>query len=240
MNFSDKTKKIVAIIPARGGSKRVPRKNVRDFCGLPIISYTIQAAINCGLFSRIIVSTEDLEIAEISKKNGAEIPFIRDSCIADDYTPISIVTLDVLNRIEPESKKIDFVAQLMPNCPLRTSADIIASYHQFIKDKSISQISIAKYGWQNPWWAIKKDESGYLTPLFPEQLKNRSQDLPEIFCPTGAIWWIQADVLRQYKTFHCDNKTGWEISWDHGIDVDTEDDWLLAELLMKKRLGQFK
>jgi len=229
----------IAIIPARGGSKRVPRKNIRDFCGLPIIAYTIQAAIESKLFSKIIVSTDDLEIAEISKKYGAEVPFIRDKAIADDYTPISNVTLDALDRLDPERNMYGIVAQLMPNCPLRTVDDIVASYQYFMDSKALSQISVTKYGWQNPWWAIKKDESGYLTPLFPEQLKQRSQDLPEIFCPTGAIWWIQADVLRQYKTFHCENKTGWEISWDHGIDIDTEDDWQLAELLMEKREKSF-
>ncbi|PWR70714.1 pseudaminic acid cytidylyltransferase [Methanospirillum lacunae] len=227
----------LAIIPARGGSKRIPRKNVLDFCGLPIIVYTIQAALKSGLFRQVIVSTDDPEIAEVSKQFGAEIPFIRTHSLADDYTPVSEVTLDALNQIDPEGTKFNFIAQLMSNCPLRTEEDIINSFTQFRTEDADSQISITHYGWQNPWWAMKRDSRKMMHPIFEDRVKERSQDLPELFCPTGAIWWISADALRREKTFHCENKTGWEIAWDHGVDIDTEDDWNMAEMLMKNRNG---
>lgn len=226
---------LIAIIPARGGSKRILHKNIRDFCGLPIIAYTIKSAINSGLFSHVIVSTDDPEIAMISKLFGAEVPFLRDPSLADDYTPVSLATLDVLMHLDPLEKIFTHVAQLMSNCPLRTEEDIIISFRQFIDTKSESQISMTKYGWQNPWWAMTMDESHKIKPIFSDQTSMRSQDLPEIFCPTGAIWWSTCESLRENKTFHTSNRIGWEIPWDHAIDIDTEDDWKMAEMIMRFR-----
>ncbi len=229
----------IAVIPARGGSKRIPKKNIRQFCGKPIIAYTIEAAKKSNLFSHIIVSTDSQEIAEISGEYGAEIPYIRKSTLADDYSPVSLVTLDMLESLDPTHKKFDSIAQLMPICPLRDSMDIMNSFSQFIRSKTESQISLTRYNWLNPWWAMTKNKNNIVSPIFEEQLKKRSQDLPELFCPTGAIWWIKPDTLRREKTFYCPHRTGWEIPWDHAIDIDTEDDWRLAEILMRKRMTEY-
>jgi CMP-N-acetylneuraminic acid synthetase len=90
-----------------------------------------------------------------------------------------------------------------------------------------------RYGWQNPWWAMRRDDQYTLNPLFEEAIGARSQDLTELFCPTGAVWWARADVLRQERTYHVARRTGWEIDWQHGMDIDTEDDWTMAEMLME-------
>lgn len=225
----------LAVIPARGGSKRVPRKNVRDLCGKPIIAYTVEAALNSSVFKRVVVSTDDDEIASVALRHGAEVPFVRSLALADDYTPVSLVTLDALQRLDPDNSLFEHVAQLMPNCPLRGSEDIVASHRQFAETDSEAQISVTRYGWLNPWWAMTCSESFRLRGLFPEQKNQRSQDLPEVFCPTGAIWWAKSDVLRSEKTFYTRNCTGWEIQWQHAVDIDTNDDWQLAELLMQGR-----
>lgn len=222
---------LIAIIPARGGSKRIPRKNVKPFAGKPIIGYTIAAARDSGLFERVVISTDDAEIAEVARQNGAEVPFLRDAELADDITPVSAVTSDALWRIDPNGDKFEIVAQLMPNCPLRTSRDVIDSYKQFEGTASQSQISVVRYGWQNPWWAMQQNGRHELQPLFKEQMSQRSQDLPELFCPTGAIWWARTDVLRRSRTFHIEGRTGWEIPWQRGIDIDSPDDWKMAEVL---------
>jgi len=227
----------IAVIPARGGSKRVPKKNIRPMCGKPIIAYTIDAALKCDLFSSVIVSTDSQEIAEISREYGAEVPFIRTKYLSDDFTPVSIVTLDVLKRVDKDGTHFSNVAQLLPNCPLRDSGDITNSFSQFINNQAGSQISVTKYGWFNPWWAMTKNSNHFLFPIFEDRIKERSQDLPDLFCPTGAIWWIQSETLRREKTFHCENRTGWEIPWDHAIDIDTEDDWKMAEFIMNQKLG---
>lgn len=225
----------LAVIPARGSSERVPGKNIRDLCGKPIIAYTIEAAIQSGVFSRIIVSTDSDEIATIARRFGAEVPFLRDASLADDYTPASLVTLDMLERLDPDGTGFRNMAQLMANCPLRTAADVRDSYQQFVEREADSQISVTRYGWLNPWWAMTRSNRYQLSPIFHKQVSKRSQDLPEVFCPTGAIWWAKADVLRREKTFHIAERTGWEIPWQRAVDIDTEDDWQLAELLMQLR-----
>ncbi|HWR50095.1 MAG TPA: acylneuraminate cytidylyltransferase family protein [Bryobacteraceae bacterium] len=223
----------IAVIPARGGSKRIPRKNVRELCGRPMLLYTIEAALHSGLFARVVVSTDDPEIAALAERSGAEAPFLRDGPLADDYTPVSLVTLDAILRLDRDDSLYDSVAQLMPNCPLRTADDILESWRQFQSTAAKSQISIVRFSFQNPWWAIERDERFHLTPLFGSHITARSQDLPELFCPTGAVWWSRTSNLRQAKTFHTPDRTGWEIPWERSIDIDTSDDWRLAELIMQ-------
>lgn len=232
------TQRLLAVIPARGGSKRLPRKNIRLLDGLPLLAYTIAAACDSGLFEQVVVSTDSIEIATIARDYGACVPFLRDENLADDFTPVSAVTADMLARLDPAADRFDAVAQLMPNCPLRTASDVSDSYRQFHQSNALSQISVVRYGWQNPLWAMHRNEQMELAPLFPEQMKIRSQDQPELFCPTGAIWWATSESLRQSKTFHVETRTGWEIDWQHGIDIDTFHDWGLAELLFKLRSGE--
>jgi CMP-N-acetylneuraminic acid synthetase len=224
---------IIAIIPARGGSKRIPGKNIRHLGGKPIIAYSIAAAQESGLFKRVVVSTDSEEIAQIALQHGAEVPFLRDPSLADDCTPVSSVTVDALLRLDPAGDKFDSVAQLMPNCPLRTVADVGDSFRQFQTTGAESQISVVRYGWQNPWWAMRQNDRHELEPVFKQQITARSQDLPPLFCPTGAIWWAQAGLLRRTKTFHVESRTGWELPWQRGIDIDTLEDWAMVEFLFK-------
>ena len=222
----------LAVIPARRGSKRVPRKNVRSMAGRPLISYTIAAAVGSGLFKRVVVTTDSPEIAAIAEECGADVPYMRDAGISDDITPVSAATVDVLERLDPSDQHFAAVCQLMANCPLRTAADIVASYEQFLETGADSQLSLTRYTFQNPWWAMRAGPGMTLEPLFEERLSQRSQDLPELYCPTGAVWWAKPAALRREGTFHIPGRTGWEIEWAHGIDIDTEDDWMLAEALM--------
>jgi N-acylneuraminate cytidylyltransferase len=223
----------IAIIPARGGSKRVPGKNIRPLDGKPILAYSIAAACESGLFERVVVSTDSEEIAEVARRYGAEVPFLRDANLADDFTPVSAATADALLRLDPAGDQFDSVAQLMPCCPLRTAGDVRESYRQFEESGAESQISVVRYGWQNPWWAMRRNERHELEPVFKEQMTARSQDLPELFCPTGAIWWARTATLRRTRTFHLENRTGWEIPWQRGIDIDTLGDWAMAEVLFR-------
>lgn len=222
----------VAVIPARGGSKRLPGKNIRPLLGLPAIAYSIRAAIESGEFDRVIVSTDSSEIAAVATAHGAEVPFVRDASLSDDHTPVSAVTVDALERIDPDRTYVH-VAQLMPNCPVRTAADVRASHAQFIATGAGSQLSVTRFGWQNPWWAMRRGSSMVLDPLFKDQVTQRSQDLPDLFCPTGAIWWATAETLRRERTFHIPGRTGWEIPWQRAVDIDTADDWAMAEAMLR-------
>jgi N-acylneuraminate cytidylyltransferase len=203
--------------------------------GKPLIAYTIEAALASRVFERVVVSTDGSDIAAIATRWGAEVPFLRDAGLADDHTPVSAATLDALERLDPEGRAYGRVAQLMANCPLRTAEDVIASHRAFLAGVAEAQISVTRYGWLNPWWALRRDGKGLLEPIFDGRLTQRSQDLPELFCPSGAIWWSDASALRREGTFHMRNRIGWELDWRHAVDVDTEEDWELAELLMERR-----
>jgi pseudaminic acid cytidylyltransferase len=219
-------------VPARGGSRRVPRKNIREMHGRPLLAYSVDAALSSGLFARVVVSTDDAEIAAAARALGAEVPFLRAPALAADLAPVSRVTIDVVNRLEEAGETYLEVCQLMPKCPVRTADDVVASHRQFTDRPAEAQISVARYGWQSPWWAMRRAADGLLDPLFPDAMQQRSQDLQELYGPTGAVWWARTGALRRAGTFHLPGRTGWEIDWTHAIDIDTEDDWRLADALM--------
>jgi N-acylneuraminate cytidylyltransferase len=222
---------LLAVIPARAGSKRIPAKNVRPLAGRPLIVYSIAAARDSGLFSEVVVSTDSEAIAAIAREAGAQVPFLRAADLADDHTPVSMATWDALRRLDPDGTRFDAVAQLMPNCPMRTAADLAASYEAFRAGGADAQISVCRYGWLNPWWAMRLAEGGVLTPVLEERLAERSQDQPDLVCPTGAVWWAKAAVLAAQQTFHVAGRTGWLLPWERALDIDTYDDWRLAEVL---------
>lgn len=224
----------LAVIPARGGSRRVPGKNVRPLLGRPALAYTVDAALHSGLFDHVVVSTDSESVARVALECGAEVPFLRDAALADDHTPVSAATVDVLRRLDPALEWCGTVAQLMPNCPLRTVVDVAESYRAFAASGSRSQLSVTRFGWQNPWWAMRLGAGGELVPLFPSEVTRRSQELTPLYCPTGAIWWAAARTLQEEGSFHVPGRTGWVMPWERAVDVDTEDDWAMLELLAER------
>jgi len=218
----------VAIIPARGGSKRIPRKNVVDFHGHPLMAWTIEAALASDRFARVIVSTDAEDIAEVARRYGAEVPFLRTS-LADDHTASSLVTLQCLEQAEAHfGQTFQTVAQLLPTCPLRSESHIAAAVDHFHAQQVNFQISVVDYGGTNPWWAHTRDESGIGHPAFPDKMVARSQDLPRVYCPTGAIWLADARALKQSRNFYGPGYTLWPIDRLAGIDIDDGEDLALA------------
>jgi N-acylneuraminate cytidylyltransferase len=147
-------KDVIAIIPARGGSKRIPQKNIIDFYNKPIIGWTIEAALKTEIFQTVYVDTDRDEIASIAIKYGAQIPFLRDN-YNDDYSTVSQSSTYFLERLKKIEVNSNYVIQLMANCPLRTSESIKKAFDNFIKTDTDFQISCFKYGWMNPCWALK-------------------------------------------------------------------------------------
>jgi len=226
----------LAVIPARGGSKRIPRKNIRSFRGRPLIAHTIEAAQESGLFEQVVVSTDDEEIASISRDYGATVPFRRPDSLADDHTPISEVTAHALEQLDPDGERYGHVVQLMANCPLRTAEDIVDSHAHFQNTDHDVQLSVFEFGWQNPWWALKMRDDDTLDLLFEEMFEEevRSQDQPPLYCISGAIWWGDVDVIRRQRTFHIEERAGWKMPWKHAVDIDTQEDWEFAEVLAQQ------
>ena len=229
--------KRIAIILARGGSKRLPRKNVMNFGDKPMLAWTIEAALDSQYFDRVLVSTDSEEIAAIARQHGAEAPFLRHTA-ADDITPSSEATCIALTQAEQHwNERYELVAQLMANCPLRTANDIRAATDSFLNKTPTapSQISSFKFGWMNPWWATKLQADGQPDFLFPEALKSRSQDLPALYCPTGAFWLSWRGGLLKHKTFYQPGHIFHPMDWVSAVDIDDEHDLLMARACLALR-----
>jgi CMP-N-acetylneuraminic acid synthetase len=224
-------KKIVAVIPARGNSTRIPKKNIIDFMGKPMIAWTIEAAMKTGIFDKIIVSTDNEEIAKISLEFGAEVPFLRMNK-ADDFSPVSEATIETLKLLEKAGYYFDEVIQLFAVCPLRNSHDIVDAYNFFLQKNKPFLISCFKYAWMNPWWAITLNDENEGNWIFQET-KKRSQDLPELYCPTGAVWIANIKELYKEGSFYGAKHIFWEMDWRRAIDIDNFEDIDLAKTLIK-------
>ncbi len=219
----------IAIVLARGGSKRIPGKNKRIFHGKPLVAWTIEAALLSGKFDKILLSTDSSELAKIGIEYGADVPFLRDRAF-DDQASSSEATLAALEQAENYwGKKFDIVAQLMANCPLRTSRHITEAMNNFWESNAPSQISCFKFGWMNPWWAAKLMPGGRPEWIFPETRSSRSQDLPSLYCPSGAIWIASNEALKYHKSFYTPDHILNVMEWTAAIDIDDYDDWIMAE-----------
>lgn len=223
-------KRILAIIPARGGSKRIPKKNIIEFDGKPMIAWTIESAIGSKFIDEVVVSTDCEEIQSISIEYGAQVPFLREVA-ADDHSPVPIATISAIKQSEISMGQFDIVIQLMANCPLRNTEDINNAITMFISKEQTSQISFFKYGWMNPWWANKKNDAGALEFIFKEALNKRSQDLDDLYCPTGAIWISDIELLKKSKTFYSEGYGHNIISWTSALDIDDYDDFEMARAI---------
>ena len=224
--------KNIAIIPARGGSKRVPHKNIIDFCGKPMLAWTIEAAQQSELFTKIIVSTDDEGIAKVAKTYGAEVPFLRED-FADDHSPVSLATALCLEKSQNYyNEKFDNIVQLFAVCPLRDHAEITNAYNNFIHKNAKFQISVFRFGWINPWWALKINADDTFEAKFLKEKNQRSQDAEELYCPTGAIWIAKAEELLKTRDFlYTENTIVHEIDWKSAIDIDNYEDLEMAEAI---------
>ena len=233
--MDDLVNKRIAIIPARGGSKRIPKKNIIDFFGKPMISWTIESALETNLFDKVIVSTDNEEIAEISRSFGAEVPFLRNKYM-DDFSPVSLATLSTLEQYyEYSGKSYDTVIQLMPNCPLRSGKDIKSQLDFFYKkQEKFSVLSGFNYGMFNPWWAHFLDENNNYKQIFKDfSTSKRSQDLDPLVCPSGATWISSVNNLKKFKSFYSNDYTFYKSDWYKLVDIDSYEDLILAKAAHK-------
>jgi CMP-N,N'-diacetyllegionaminic acid synthase len=219
--------KIIAIIPARGGSKRIPKKNIKKLGGKPLIGYTIEAAIESKKLDDIIVSTENKEINDVAEKFGAKV-IERPNVLATDWAKTIDVVLDVLTKEE-----CGVVVLLQPTCPFRTAQDIDGAIKLFLMSKCDSVISMAEAG-SNQCWLMKIKGNKFLTPVFGHKyFTQRSQDLPKMYVPNGAIYVSTPANLRKYKSFYTNKVLPYIMPRERSIDIDDFDDWAIAEQKVK-------
>jgi len=226
--------RLLAIVPARGGSKRIPRKNIIELAGKPLISWTIEAALNSNYIDRVIVSTDDNEIAQISKKYGAEVPFIRPKELASDTATSVDVVLHVLDELCKESDIFDFIVLLQPTSPLRTTQHIDDAIEQLIMKHSLSIISVYEAA-HNPIWCNRLGEDGSMSGFIkPEYANKRSQDLPKYYCLNGAIYICDTSVLYTNHDFFSETKCdAFIMDRKDSIDIDDVLDFELVKIIMK-------
>ncbi|ACD23611.1 acylneuraminate cytidylyltransferase family protein [Clostridium botulinum] len=226
---------ILAIVPARSGSKGLPGKNILNLNGKPLIAHTILASKNSKFVTRVVVSTDDKEIAEISKKYGAEVPYLRPNSLAKDESLTIDSVFHMLDYLEKyEGYFPDYVLLLQCTSPLRNEQHIDEAIEKLVKSNFYGIISICESE-VNPYWTnIFKNES---LKYFLEAGKNitRRQDLPNIYRYNGAIYLAKTEALKREKTFEVENLTGYVMDRESSIDIDTEIDFKIAEIIMKNK-----
>jgi CMP-N-acetylneuraminic acid synthetase len=225
-------KKNLAVIPARAGSTRIKNKNTVDLIGKPLISWTIEAAINSKAFDLIVVTT-DCEIVKKTCSQYKEILVLNRTKYLDDHTPSSLVTLDALEMVErTKSKNFEFISQLLPTCPLR-GEDVIKSFlYEYESDCNAPGLSCAEIPFYNINWSFHKNKK-QIEYSRPNLINKRSQDLKKIYVPTGAIWVSKTSQLKENKTFYSSGHRMIEIPWMSGMDIDTEFDLNLLRKISK-------
>jgi pseudaminic acid cytidylyltransferase len=236
MNTIDKT---IAIIPARGGSKRLPRKNIVKILGKPVLSYTIESADKTGLFDQIIVSTEDKEIAEVAQASGADV-FKRSSGLSSDTATMNDVMKDVLEQFKSQFDAYPrYFCCLLATSILRFPEDISSSYALLEPDICDFVLTYKEYE-SSPHEALKVDEQGKLSPMWPDIMFQTRWERPKLVKDAGSVYWLNTLSFLEQDTFFGDNLRGYLLPHERAIDLDVQADLDLMEYYMNKKINEGK
>lgn len=229
--------KRVAIIPARGGSKRIPRKNIREFCGKPMIAWPIEAAKASGCFDRIIVSTDDVDIADVAKQYGADVPFMRPAALSDDYSGTLPVIRHAVDWLQKNGEPVDYVCCIYATAPFVSPEDLQRGW-EMIKQEAVSYaFSVTSYAFPIQR-AIRLTESGRVAMFNPEHFNTRSQDLEEAWHDAGQFYWGTAEAWLEERALFSDGSVPVKLPRHRVQDIDTPEDWTRAEWMFKAMKGQ--
>ena len=216
----------LCIIPARGGSKRIPRKNIKEFLGKPIIAYSIELAIKSNLFNEVMVSTDDVDIAEISKQYGAVVPFFRSRENSDDQATTLDVIKEVIQFYANKNIKFDACCCIYPTAPLAKVTDLQNGHKKLLEEGKDSVFPVTPFSF--PVWRGVRLRDNIPVPAWPEHVNSRSQDLETIYHDAGQWYWLRPDkVVDKIWTA---NSACIVLEPDRVQDIDTESDWKIAEM----------
>lgn len=218
----------IAIITARGGSKRIPRKNIKSFCGKPILAYSIEAALASGLFDTVMVSTDDEEIAGIAKEYGAEVPFYRSEATANDFATTNDVLLEVLAEYEKRGEQYDMACCIYPTAPFVTAEKIQDAVQQLNNSDADTIIPVVRFSYPPQRAMIVKNER--LVFEYPQYLDSRSQDLEPHFHDVGQFYVFRTEGFKKNRKLMIGNILPYEVSEMEVQDIDNETDWTIAEI----------
>jgi N-acylneuraminate cytidylyltransferase len=225
----------LAIIPARGGSKRIPRKNIKDFLGKPIIAYSIEAALKCGLFEEVMVSSDDAEIADIAIKYGAKVPFYRSSETSNDNATTMEVIQEVITEYKNHLNKVfDLICCIYPTAPLIQVKQLKNGLDLLLKKKLGRVYPVVAFAYP-VWRGVEITVDGKTKMVWPEFQNSRSQDLKKIYHDAGQWYWLNMNL--QNDLFFLNNSCSIELSEEEVQDIDNLTDWKLAEMKFKLLIG---
>ncbi|WP_045212433.1 cytidylyltransferase domain-containing protein [Desulfonatronovibrio magnus] len=223
-------KKILSVIPARGGSKGVPGKNIRLLAGKPLIAWTIEEAKKSKYIDRLVLSSEDQEIISIAKSFGCDVPFVRPTDLAADETPGVDPIIHALQKLPG----YDIVVMLQPTSPLRKVEDIDECLEFFIKQKAFVCVSVSEVK-KTPYWMFSMDNNYHIHKLMDNKdIISRRQNLPKAYMPNGALFVAEADYLQQNRSFYTSDTLGYLMPQDRSQDIDSEMDLFCTECFMGK------
>ncbi|MEZ8109531.1 pseudaminic acid cytidylyltransferase [Vibrio splendidus] len=227
----------IAIIPARGGSKRIPRKNIKDFNGKPIIAYSIEVALASGCFDKVIVSTDDAEIADVAKQYGAEVPFMRPAGVSDDFSTTADVLLHAIDWYEEQSQSIEYLCCIYATAPFININDIRNTYKLLLECPSADYcFPVCEFPF--PIQRGVKLTQGQRVEMFqPEHFNTRSQDLEVGYHDVGQFYWGKPSAYRQQIPMFSDKAIAYPVSRKRVVDLDTPEDWDFALLLSQALKG---
>jgi len=218
----------IAIIPARGGSKRIPRKNIKDFLGKPIIAYSIEAALKSELFEEVMVSTDDHEIAEIAIKYGAKVPFYRTAASSNDFATTMSVIQEVVTEYNSKFNEVfDLVCCIYPTAPLIQLNDLKTGLDLLMAKNFDSVFPVVDFGYPI-WRGVEITEEGKTQMVWPEHQNSRSQDLRKIYHDAGQWYWLNFNTMR--NSIFTQNSGSIILPQEVVQDIDTEDDWQIAQI----------
>ncbi len=220
--------KKIAIITARGGSKRIPRKNIKEFCGKPIISYSISAAISSNIFDEVMVSTDDDDIAQISIKYGAKVPFYRSKNTSDDHSTTSDVLVEVLLRYIEMGQKFDYFCCIYPTAPFITATRLKSAVETLVSSEADSLLPVAKFSFP-PQRGLVINQ-GRINFKWPENMNTRSQDLDPFYHDCGQFYIMKVDKFLEKHRLITENTVPLIIPEIEVQDIDTIEDWDIAEM----------
>lgn len=219
----------LAIITARGGSKRIPRKNIRDFCGKPIISYSIQAALSSGCFDEVMVSTDDDEIAEIAKREGASVPFKRSNQASSDVATTAEVLLEVLQNYQKSKIDLQYACCIYPTAPFLTGEILTKAFEILSTDNNLKTvIPMVRFSYPIQRALVLKENRA--TFFNPQHALTRSQDLEDAYHDAGQFYWFRVDKFLDNPLLLGEETSGLVLPEWQVQDIDNEDDWILAEM----------
>jgi N-acylneuraminate cytidylyltransferase len=221
-------KKCLAIITARGGSKRIPRKNIKEFLGTPIIKYSIDAAIGAECFDEVMVSTDDQEIAISAKNFGANIPFMRSVDSSNDHATTAEVMLEVLNSYKKLGIEFEYFCCIYPTAPFITAQKLKTAYEMLVNSGAKSLVPVVSFGF--PILRSFKIEEGLVKMNWPEYMTTRSQDLPEAYHDCGQFYFLKTEDFLQEKKMYTDLTIPFILLESEVQDIDNEEDWKIAEI----------